>query len=442
MFRHSGLIIIGILLAVVMLLGPGLYAAKKATNETDALIFACLQGNVKEVKRLIDKGINVNSKGPSGITPLISATRSKHKEIVKLLLENGANVNAQDDKGWTALMRVSGKSPEVVELLVKAGADVNLGNNKGWKPLFRMLAGLKATQILVKKGADVNARNPSGSTVLMWASCIASPEVVQFLLENGADVNAKNPNGQTALADAVATTYTPKRLEVSKLLIKHGADINAQDANGLTPLMKALSAGHQEIVEFLREKGAKGTPANLYQAIYVNDVDSAKSFIKKGHDVNKINKDGATPLILACSHGHVQLVQLLLKSGAKVNATDTTGRTPLMYACNNRVALAHTLKRVLTGTGAKQSSEFPDIGRRMAKLLIDHNANINAQGVDGITALMIASHAGDGHLVKLLVEKGANVQAKDKNGYTAIEYAGRNQGIRQLLLEQVKSRKE
>jgi cytohesin len=304
-----------------------------------------------------------------------------------------------------------------------------------------MLTGLKATQILIENGADVNERNPIGATALMWASCIGPPEVIQYLLENGADVNAKSPEGQTALADAAASDYAPKRLEVTKLLLQHGADIDARDAQGLTPLMKAMATGHTEIAEYLRNSGAKGTPANLYQAVFVNDVDLAKSFIKSGHDVNDADENGVTALMCACKSGRMELVKLLLNHGAKVNATDKTGSTPLLHACSAYMMVKRLVRRFLSGKGGMQSSESQRVGFRIAKLLIDKGADINARGADGITPLMMACQFGDHHIVKLLLEKGVDIKAKDEDGDSAIQYAGGKEHILRLLLEHAENQK-
>lgn len=44
-------------------------------------------------------------------------------------------------------------------------------------------------------------------------------------------------------------------------------------------------------------------------------------------------KNDCTPLMEAASAGHVEIIRLLIQHNADVNAQSSTGNTPLMYAC-------------------------------------------------------------------------------------------------------------
>ena len=48
-----------------------------------------------------------------------------------------------------------------------------------------------------------------------------------------------------------------------------------------------------------------------------------------------VDQAGQTPLMLAASHGRVNMVQELLAHGANVNAHDYDGSTALMCACEH-----------------------------------------------------------------------------------------------------------
>ena len=109
------------------------------------------------------------------------------------------------------------------------------------------LAALKAR---LAKGAGVDARDRRGSTLLMHAAALGSPEAVKLLLGNGADVNAKNDLEATAL---ILGAGNPEK---ARMLVEKGADVNARSKLGRTPLMIAAGCdGCSAAVKMLLEIG-------------------------------------------------------------------------------------------------------------------------------------------------------------------------------------------
>ena len=98
-----------------------------------------LNGYLAGVKKELDRGVDVNTKGIGGDTPLHTVIKSLRfrKEIVELLIAEGANVNAKDDVyGRTPLHRAAYKGyKELAELFLAKGADVNAKNAGGDTPL-------------------------------------------------------------------------------------------------------------------------------------------------------------------------------------------------------------------------------------------------------------------------------------------------------------------
>jgi ankyrin repeat protein len=54
--------------------------------------------------------------------------------------------------------------------------------------------------------------------------------------------------------------------------------------------------------------------------------------------INKYNKDGESPLILATKHGYDGIVRLLLSKGACTNLTDGNGNTALSFYATDAVS--------------------------------------------------------------------------------------------------------
>lgn len=73
----------------------------------------------------------------------------------------------------------------------------------------------------------------------------------------------------------------------------------------------------------------------LIEAARSGDVAKCTKMIKKGADVNALDKDGHSPLMLATQTHRPAIMELLLKSGASANFKLPDGKTPLMIAAEN-----------------------------------------------------------------------------------------------------------
>ncbi|WCJ41237.1 Ankyrin repeat family protein [Euphorbia peplus] len=87
------------------------------------------RGDLKEVKRLLDKGMDVNvlAWGPKskGVTPLHLAAEGGHIDVMDELLERGANIDARTwgSCGWTPLHSAAKeRKKEAVKFLIENGA--------------------------------------------------------------------------------------------------------------------------------------------------------------------------------------------------------------------------------------------------------------------------------------------------------------------------------
>ena len=70
-----------------------------------ALLTAAFEGNLKNVKNLIEKGADVNVEKKDGKTALLLASgNSNGLQIIQYLIQNGAKINAQTKDGYSPLM--------------------------------------------------------------------------------------------------------------------------------------------------------------------------------------------------------------------------------------------------------------------------------------------------------------------------------------------------
>ena len=114
-----------------------------------------------------------------------------------------------------------------------------------------------------------------------------------------------------------------------------------------------------------------------------------------------VDPHGNTPLINACGDEDYDMVLALVQDGADVNVANIFGRTPLERA----VDCVH-------------KNEIDAV--KIVSLLLTNNANINAQNIDGETALMKAAYRRHTPLLRLLIDNGANVNLRRTDGDTIL----------------------
>jgi ankyrin repeat protein len=173
----------GLLILLTVLCSAG------RADDGAALINAAKAGDLAQVKELLDKGADVDSRNHEGMTPLMVASINENVEIAILLLEHDADVDAKAGNGAPVLMIMA---------------------TMGQSPLV---------QLFLDWAVDVDGTDNNGVTSLMAASYEGHMDVVKMLLDGGADVNIKSKDGDTALKAAIAKDRT----DIAALLKEYGA---------------------------------------------------------------------------------------------------------------------------------------------------------------------------------------------------------------------------
>jgi hypothetical protein len=115
-----------VLLAAAVAFGQPPAGASRA----EALAEAARKGDAAAVKKLLDDGVDVNTKFRYDATALAYACDRGHLDVAKLLVERGADVNARDTfykatpLNWAVSPAMGRKPqhPEIVRLLLEHGA--------------------------------------------------------------------------------------------------------------------------------------------------------------------------------------------------------------------------------------------------------------------------------------------------------------------------------
>ena len=134
----------------------------------------------------------------------------------------------------------------------------------------------------------------------------------------------------------------------------------------------------------------------------IRDYVKALISLEKGGDPDRRFSQGRTLLMMAVIRDDKEIVERLLSLDvyADVNMVDEEEETPLIVACRKGYA---------------------DIVKRLIKA----GAQVNSQNKDGTSALMICAYYGDRDIAMDVLKAGADRALKDKEGATFADYARR-----------------
>src|SRR4051812_17133572 len=79
--------------------------AAKVEDLSNDFYQAIRANNMPQLRALVAKGADVNTKGPGDVTPLMDAAVSGSLDAMRFLIDKAADVNAKDSGGRTALIR-------------------------------------------------------------------------------------------------------------------------------------------------------------------------------------------------------------------------------------------------------------------------------------------------------------------------------------------------
>ena len=335
---------------------------------------------------LLEQGFNVNSTMRILIdfcdTPLHVATRVGNIEAIKCLIEHGADVNTKGE--WTGdtplICAAQMGSKEIIQCLIKHGADVMARNLWNDTPLHRAAANRnkKVVRCLIKNGADVFAVGREKDSYPWMIACERNDIGTMAELLDGVDLKRKLPDGSSVLHQVCRKEW----IDGTKYLLENGADVNCTDENNLTPLFALC------LNQLLPE-----LPVSLNSWLGYHHVRMKK-------------------------YAHaMHLMTLLIDSGADVNHHDRNGHTMLM-------------KREIF-----EQKDF-------RQFLIQHGADLNVVGLDGLTVLWTAIEydcEAEFYLIKDLLARNIDIGLSHykHNGVTPLQlaYSKSNYELYDILLD-------
>lgn len=172
---------------------------------------------------------------------------------------------------------------------------------------------LQACATLIKRGARINEVDSAGYLPLYYAASFGHTACSKLLLEFGTD-----PSSYLSGHSPIEIAARNGHLACVKLLIRFGADLEDAGLRGVTALNSAVAGGHIEVVIELLNAGAdiQGRNMNEDSPLHVatqleNPVPMIRLLLKKGGDVNVVNRQGYNPVRLAIANASALAVDAL-----------------------------------------------------------------------------------------------------------------------------------
>ncbi len=197
-----------------------------------------------------------------------------------------------------------------------------------------------------------------------------------------------------------------------------GAVATRPNALGALARLQQNVLGRQEEINAIAKKSLDSVEVKLLSCISSQD------------DINMKNCQLSTALHIAAFHGQANVVKAIIEAQADVQALDKNGLSPLDLACDQAsrdlLMAAGTDGWTQLMIAAKKGQE--DIAHELltssaegSSEITKHPESVTKCNRHGRTALHVAAEEGHASLVRILTASGADVNARDLLGQTPLD---------------------
>ncbi|XP_030385455.1 transient receptor potential cation channel subfamily A member 1 isoform X2 [Scaptodrosophila lebanonensis] len=438
------------------------------------ILRAAESGNLDDFKRLfMADNTRIALKDGKGRTASHQAAARNRVNILRYIRDQNGDFNAKDNAGNTPLhIAVECDAYDALDYLLSIPVDTSILNEKKQAPvhLATELNKVKSLRVMgqYRNVIDIQQGGEHGRTALHLAAIYDHEECARILITEF-DACPRRPcnNGYYPIHEA-AKNASSKTMEVFfqwgeqrgctreemisfydsegnvplhsavhggdikavELCLKSGAKISTQQHDLSTPVHLACAQGAIEIVKLMFEMQPlekriclsctdvqKMTP--LHCASMFDHPDIVEYLVSEGADINALDKEHRSPLLLAASRSGWKTVHLLIRLGACISVKDAAARNVLHFVIMNGGRLTDFAEQVSSCQTQQQ-----------LQLLLNEKDNT------GCSPLHYASR--DGHIRSLenLIRLGACINLKNNNNESPLHFAaryGRYNTVRQLL---------
>ncbi len=233
------------------------------------------------------------------------------------------------------------------------------------------------------------------------------PNILKYISSVELEVN-ENVIMNILIKDTFNYTYE-QILPIIELLHKEKFNFNIISPSGNSIIKCSVYNKHISLIKALIHIGADVNISNpLHTAIFQNYIEGFNILLKTNIDINKIDIDGNTPIMIAAYQHNVYFFETLLNIDS-INLTNKNkkGHNVLMCACDNNIPITISNTSIISSLIQKENSEI----------------NINDVDNDNNTALNIVCNLVNEYTnlnILTLLEAGADPNIADKNNNTPL----------------------
>ncbi len=383
-----------------------------ANQNIDSVVVKLLELSINSNKN------NVNERDSYGFTGIMYAVvNNTTMPLLNTLIESGGNPWITDNQKKNALHHAAeSKNNDAIAILIASKWDRS--------PILIWAVtenDIDLVKQLIDHHVDVNQKDCSlGATALMTAVELGFEEIVLLLLSaKGIDLNFTDDYGFTAVSYAVLKNQTP----LLQILLNAGADPCIRERWGKNALDFAAETKNTKAIAIFN--GWCRSPILIW-AVTQNDVNLVKRLIIKCKiNVDQIDQEGNTALMLAVNLGFEPIVKLLVDAGANPLLVNSSGKTALSYAQDTQGSKICGLLVKLQWQGlpllVKAASDNNLI---LVQQLLAMGVDVNqTDDLKHSSALMIAASRDYFRIMDELLHANANVELTDDYHKTAMSYA-------------------
>lgn len=346
----------------------------------DMFAAAAHVGNVVMLKKLIDKGVDIDAQSRYFGKPLRGAAFGGHRDAVLLLLDSGADANAHSAHiyfNWRSTVLNSHESTalqaaalagheHVARLLLEPKYLVSASGMEYERAILYAARGghLSLVRFLMNK-AKIMQPEQLQQWILLKACCYGHEPIARMMLDLGTSLNdlykwdgskwdGKQLDGSVDESPLeVAATYNFHK--IVQLLLARGADPNKGGEFGDLPLCSAVQGDHERVAQMLLDHGADINAGRfnspLEGAVKRGSLHMVRFLLERGAALNTKWRKSETLLAAAAYRGHEPMVRLLVKFGASVDGSDEKPNQAMLEAM--RTGHDHVVKTLIE-LGAKK----------------------------------------------------------------------------------------